>query len=119
MKKRIQLNIIRRVPVFTIAQLSDHRLEDLQKRNRLLADRKTEYGLPPYFFARTKTKAVVFTSPYKTLVEKLEVIGESKKMFQNIPITFDKDGMPLLEAVHHISDVEKIPSPQLLLRFAE
>ena len=119
MNRNIQLNIVRRVPVFTIEQLSQYRLEDLQKSRRIIPDRKIEYGLPPYFFAQTKTKALVFTSPYKSLVERLEVIGESKRMFKNIPVTFEKDGMPLLEAVHQLSDLEKTPSPQLLLRFAE
>ena len=119
MKKQIQLNIIRRVPVFTLAELSDNRLEDLQKRKRVLQSDESDGGLLPYYFAQSKTKTVVFTSPYKTLIEKLEVIGESKKIFKNIPITFENDGMPLLEAVHKLEDMDKLPPPQLLLRFAE
>ncbi len=119
MKKQIQLSIIRRVPVFTITELSDYRLQDLQKRKRVLQTEESDGGLLPYYFAQNKTKTVVFTSPYKSLIEKLEVIGASKKIFKNIPITFENDGMPLLEIVHELQDVDKLPPLQLLLRFAK
>jgi hypothetical protein len=117
--KRTELKILRAVPVFTVTQLSQYTLAELRQTRCIPSlTRRTEYGLSPYYFAQSKTKALVFTSPYKSLLERLQVIGESKKMFKDLPVSFEPDGMPLLTAQHHPAP-DATPSPQLLLRLAE
>lgn len=120
MKEQIEIRVLRPAPVLRLARLAQLSAHDLlQLTRRPVVMRRMEYTLPPFFFARTRTKALVFTSPYKTLLERLEVIGESKRMFNDIPVTFDSAGMPLVTAKPgNLASVTE-PSPQLLLRLAE
>jgi hypothetical protein len=121
MKKKIDVNVIRHLPTISWERVRAIRTHEeiLNLTRRPFIVRNMEYSLPPYFFARTNTKARVFTGPYKTLLEKLEVIGESKKMFQDIPVSFDSDGVPRLNAEHHPKQADTASAPELLLPLAE
>ena len=120
MKKQIRIEVMKPRPVITMDRIREMDHEDvLNLTRRPFIVRNMEYSLPPYFFARTKSKALVFTAPYKTLLEKLEVIGESRKVFRDIPVSFDSEGMPRLNGEHPPKPADKTPSAQLLLRLAK